>query len=617
MAILDLYSKRQAAARPAPTSEPEGIRARAGRLLGDALTLLRPTAYGYSRHGASRTKKSLLGWLSKAGSPDEDVTANLATLRERSRDLYMGTPLATGALETLVTNVVGSGLRLNVQVDADALGLSEDEAEEWGRRTEREFALWADSQHCDAARTCTFGQLQELACLTALMSGDVFALLPIVARPGSLYDLRVQLLEGDRVCDPPFAWDVDANIYAGVELGQYGDPIAYHVAKYHPGSQQSSTTTAATSNYVTIGNPLAPHLVQNEWQRIEVYGVASGRRNILHLLEQRRPEQRRGVPILAPVMEQLKQLGRYTDAELMATVVASFFTAFIKTSQAEGGSFNSPFGEEDLVDSNDANSVELGNGAVVSLAPGEDVTVANPGRPNTAFDGFVLAILRQVGSALQIPHELLVKHFTSSYSASRAALLEAWKMFRKRRAWMAVSFCQPVYEEWLAEAVAKGRVQAPGFFGDPAIRAAWSGAEWYGPSPGQIDPRAEVEAAVIRVNEGFSTRARETAELTGSDWTTLNRIRAREEGMRRDNGLIASTDANKGTVGAQVEAVMAIVERVMAWEITRETGIQIYLSIFGGERGAAEFVIPAPGAEPVPRKATPGAPAPAPQEQQP
>ena len=56
-----------------------------------------------------------------------------------------------------------------------------------------------------------------------------------------------------------------------------------------------------------------------------------------------------------------------------------------------------------------------------------------------------------------IPYELLVKNFTASYSASRASLLEAWKMFRMRREWLIGNFCQPVYEEWLTEAVVKGR----------------------------------------------------------------------------------------------------------------------------------------------------------------
>jgi len=499
---------------------------------------LRVLNYGYSRHAASKTRTALLGWMHGGGSPDQDITENLVTLRERSRDLYMGTPLATGALKTLRTNIVGPGLRLNAQVDAQTLGLTADEAEAWEAVVEREFSLWADSQSCDAGRTNTFGQLQALALLSAMMSGDAFAVLPIIPRRGSAYDLRVQLLEADRVCDPPIVYATGSNIYAGVQLGEYGEPIAYWVARYHPGALQASTGQAV-STYAAVGGAGAPTYVQNEWKRIDAFGPRTGRRNILHLIEQERPEQRRGTPILAPVVESLKQLGRYTDAELMASVVSGFFTAFVTTDAASQDVIGRVLPEDQLVDTADDSSVELGNGMVVGLKPGENVQVANPGRPNTAFDGFVVAVLRQIGAALELPHELIVKNFVSSYSASRAAMLEAWKMFRTRRVWLASSLCQPVYEEWLAEAVAKGRVDAPGFFGDPAIRAAWSRAEWYGPAQGQLDPEGEVKAAALRVSEGFSTRARETAELTGSDWQQLTRVRAREEQLRRDAGLVA------------------------------------------------------------------------------
>lgn len=101
-------------------------------------------------------------------------------------------------------------------------------------------------------------------------------------------------------------------------------------------------------------------------------------------------------------------------------------------------------------------------------------------------DGFVTSICRQIGAALEIPYELLLKNFTSSYSASRGALLEAWKMFKMRRDWLSNGFCQPIYEEFLAEGIAKGRIYAPGFFADPMARKAYCGAEWNGPSQGQI-----------------------------------------------------------------------------------------------------------------------------------
>uniref|UniRef100_A8GLM3 Phage portal protein, lambda family n=1 Tax=Serratia proteamaculans (strain 568) TaxID=399741 RepID=A8GLM3_SERP5 len=474
---------------------------------------------GYSRHGASKSKKSLLGWFSRAGSPDEDITKNLGTLRERSRDLYMGVPLATGALKTVRTNVIGSGLKLNANIDAEYLGLSPEEARAWEKQTEREFKLWAGKTDCDAARMCTFGQLQGLALLSALMSGDVFAMLPVVPRKGSPYDLRVYLIEGDRVCNPEDRTVTDT--YGGVEVGTYGDPVAYWIAKDHPGSTDK---------------------LKREWTKVPVFGKKTGRRNVLHIVQDfERPGQRRATPLLAPVIESLKQLGRYTDAELVAAVVSGLFTVFIKSESPDSTIGEGGIPQYEQIDNHDENTVEMGNGSIVGLAENESVETANPGRPNTAFDGFVMSISRQIGAALEIPHELLIKHFTSSYSASRAALLEAWKMFRMRREWMVQGFCQPIYEDWLAEAVAKGRVHAPGFFSSPEIRAAWCGAQWYGPSQGQLDPLKEVNAAKVRVEECFSTRERETAELTGASFEENLPVRAQEEAMMKRHNLTVST----------------------------------------------------------------------------
>lgn len=466
---------------------------------------------GYSHHGASRTKKSILGWLFGGGSAKEDIEDNVQILRERSRDLYMGTPIATGALKTLRTNVVGSGLKLKPQIDYEYLGLSEEEASMLETAIEREFALWADTPNCDMARLNNFYELQQLAFLSGLMNGDSFATLPYKPRKGSTYDLRVQLIEADRICDPQGKKQTD-DISAGVECDKDGEVIAYHIANFHPLSQTMRKT----------------------WTRVEAYGEKTGRRNIIHFMESERIGQRRGVPILAPVIESLKQLGRYTDAELMAAVISAFFTVFIETQDIDNVPLGQAVDEAEQVDSADESSLELGNGAIVALAPGEKANVANPSRPNTAFDGFMTAICRQIGTALEIPHDLLLKQFNASYSASRAALMEAWKMFKMRRAWLASDFCQPIYEEWFAEAVAKGRIYAPGFLDDEAVKKAYCTAEWCGPSPGQLDPVKEANAAKIRVDEGFSTRARETVELTGGDFYKNHRQRVKEENLRQE-----------------------------------------------------------------------------------
>lgn len=496
--------------------------------------------FGYGEGGASIQKKSMRGWQTTAASPKDDIDLNLSTLRARSRDLYMNSPLGTAALRTNKTNVIGPGLRLKSRIDADFLGLSEEQADDWERMVEREFSLWAESKHCDALRMSDFYDMQGVAFLGCLLNGDSFALFKsLPAESWMPYSLRVHLIEADRISTP---WanvtlrnvegrnpDNDNQIVSGVELDDSGMTVAYWISNTYP------ITTGLDANKF------------RKWERVKAFGDESGRPNILHLLDAERAEQRRGVPYLAPVIESLKQLTRYTEAELMASVISGMFTIFIKSA---GPSGDMPLGamvsEEQQIASDDPTAYEMGSGAINVLQPGEEVQVANPGRPNAQFDGFVNALARYIGAALEIPQELLQKSFQSSYSASRAALLEAWKMFRSRRSWVAKDFCQPIYEEWLAEAVAIGRIKAPGFFNDPVIRRAWSQADWNGPAPGQVDPLKEVNAAEKRIGLCLSTRERETIELTGGDYDRNIKQLSREKKQMEEAGLNSSVQQSKG-----------------------------------------------------------------------
>ncbi len=80
-----------------------------------------PTNTGYGNHAASGTKRSVVGWISSLSDPIDDIERNVETMRERSRDLYMGAPIASGSLKSIVTNVVGYELKLNAQIDGDFL----------------------------------------------------------------------------------------------------------------------------------------------------------------------------------------------------------------------------------------------------------------------------------------------------------------------------------------------------------------------------------------------------------------------------------------------------------------------------------------------------------------
>ncbi|WP_155729887.1 phage portal protein, partial [Streptobacillus moniliformis] len=142
---------------------------------------------------------------------------------------------------------------------------------------------------------------------------------------------------------------------------------------------------------------------------------------------------------------------------------------------------------------------------------------------------FMTAIIRQIGSSIGVPYELLIMHFTSSYSASRAALLEAWKTFRKRREWLSRIFCQVVYEEWIRHAFLINRLDLPKYEEDYLIKQSYSNATWTGPIQGQIVPLKDVNAAIKRFATGLSTRIRDTAELNVGDFEQNVRILSKEQ----------------------------------------------------------------------------------------
>lgn len=487
---------------------------------------------GYSDAGASHTKRSFKGMRASSGSPREDIDLNAYTLRQRSRVLYMAAPIATAALKRQRTNVVGNGLRLKSMVNREVLGMTPEAAEKWQQHTEAEFALWAEKkQACDATGVNDFYGMQQLVMLAWPMSGDVLALFkrydPTPLLP---YSLRLHIIEADRLRTPTTTGSIgyltttgkadNGNaIYDGVEVDGNGQIVAYHIANTYPHENT---------------------LAKTEFTRVEAYGKQTGLPNALLVMDSERPDQYRGVPYLAQVMEPLLQMRRYTESELAAALVQSFFTAFIKT---EAGSSDIPMNEVGLDEvSRDPNEYELGPATVNMLDPGEDVTFAAPTHPQTGFDIFMRALCEQVGAALEIPADLLLMSFNSSYSASRAALLEAWKAFRMRREWLVKDFCRPVYEVWLTEAVARGRISAPGFLTDPLVRQAYLGSEWIGPSQGQLDPTKEIAAAVMAIENGLSTHDQEAEKLNGSKYmNNVAKLKLENDRLREANGQQINT----------------------------------------------------------------------------
>lgn len=467
----------------------------------------RGTAGGY--RGGRKDRRPLRNWRPKGGDANADTLLDLPDLRARSRDLERTAPIATGAIATATTNVIGDGLQLQASIDAKVLGLTPDQADAYEREQEREWQYYC--RRADFTRVQHLDEMQELAYRSKKQSGDVLAVRRFRKDKGDVYGTKIQLIEADRLCNPNYAADSDT-IVGGVEVDGDGVHVAYHIAARHPGSLR---------------------LANNSWERIAARD-GDGRTLAIHLFDRLRPELTRGVPYLAPVIEHLKQISDYSDAEVTAAVVSGFITMVIETPTEDD---DNPVVGERGDSSLAANEVRLGAGAALSLAPGEKANMLNPSRPNANFDPFMQAFLRQVGVALELPFELLIKHFTASYSASRAALEMAWQFFRKDRSRFAWRFCQEVYGWMMDEAVASGRLHRPGYFADPVIREAWLGAEWIGPSRASLNPKMEAEADEIDIRSGVKTREQVCIERTGGEVDKKTEQLGREEEARDAAGL--------------------------------------------------------------------------------
>lgn len=494
---------------------------------------------GYSDGGASTSSNILKGWRPLKASPKSDIDAHLFTLRNRAADEAINTPIGAAAIRTSAMHTVGDGLHVFPRLKFKTLGLAPEDARAWTRKTMQEFDLWANSKDCDITRRNNFYDLQDIAYMSYLTDGDAFALfkrrMPTAAMP---YSLRLQVLEGTRVSNPmgkdyfgvlgPYAVEMQApnpenRIISGVEIDRDGAVVAYWVSNRVP--------------WDPVDVSKAP-----EWIRVEAFGRETGQPNVLQICHDLRPEQYRGVPYLAPVIETLKQVSRYTKAELTAAIIKSFFALFF-TEETTGRSIDDVLpgvgvaAEDANAPSVDPSEYSLAAGTMNALPKGVDVKTVDASNSMSTYELFTKSNIKQIAAALGQPYEVLMKSFNSSYSASRAALLQAWDEYKTRRKWFARDFCQPVYEAWLTEAVATGRIDAPGFFDDPAIRAAWCNADWFGPSMSILDPVKDVTGSALRVTYGLSTREREAAEMTGTDLEENLEQLAYEKQKIQDLGL--------------------------------------------------------------------------------
>jgi len=471
-----------------------------------------------TQYNGAKRSRTLGRWSPKKAAPDVSIK-DLPTLRGRSDALYKNNSLARSAVNKNLDNIVGSGLRPHPNLNHKALGISKKKAKKIAKKMLIEFNFHAESVNIDAERSQNFYELQIPKLYMMLIGGDSFSLLPSITRPNTPYTTTVANIGADQVSNPRGATD-KATFAGGVEVDGNNAPTHYHILKEHPHGL----------SYV------------KEWQKVRAFDD-EGRPLVLHLFQKLEAGQKRGVPYLAPIIQLIKTLGDYTDAEVTASLISALFTVFVKSENGEG--LNLDFNDEDKTD--ETVDYSMSAGSVVNLKEGESIEMADPKRPNKNYDIFHRAIIKEMAVGLNLSYEVLMTEFNKSFTASRAVLLQVWKYFKRMRTIMVNRWCQPVYERVIEEAVLLGRLDLKGFIEDPFTRAMWLKCTWTGELAGAIDEIKEVKAAKMRVAEGFSTRERESSMMNGTSYDDNINV-AEDESVRMISANLMDEKVKPGKV---------------------------------------------------------------------
>jgi lambda family phage portal protein len=469
-------------------------------------------------------------WQPYLWSPDGELNMSRDRIVSRIRDVVRNDGWASAAITHTLDNVIGADFRPVSKPDWRALQAMTGNkafdhiwADEFGQAVEANYRTWAydPGRYCDTQRNLTIPQQSALAFRHKCIDGDALAMMhwrpERVGLGRARYATTVQTIDPDRLSNPQQNFDQQV-MRGGVEVDADGAAIAYHIRRAHQG------------DWFSAGESL-------RWDRIP-RETSWGRPIIVHDFDHDRAAQHRGgAGILAPVLQRLKMLIKYDGTELDAAIINSFFAAYIESpfdgelvEEAFQGSNKVSAYQQERSDYHRERGLKMGHVGISHLYPGEKMGFAAPSRPNANFAEFENAMLRNVAAGTGTSAQMISQNWADvNYSSYRAAMLEVWKTFHRRRTNFAWGYTHPIYCCFLEESMEVDELplpaNAPSFM---ECRAAYAHAKFMGPGRGFADPVKEKAGSILGMDANLSTLEGETAELAGEDWRVTLSQRAVE-----------------------------------------------------------------------------------------
>lgn len=481
----------------------------------------------------------MASWQPYLWSPDGELNMYRDRIVSRIRDVVRNDGWASAAITRTIDNVIGADFRpiskpdwLSLRMMTGIKGFDHVWANEFGQAVEANYRAWSNDpgRYCDAQRNLTMAQLMALAFRHKCIDGDALAMLhwrpERIGNGRGRYATTVQIIDPDRLSNPQLNFD-QMVMRGGVEVDNDGAAIAYHIRRAHQG------------DWFSAGKSL-------QWERID-RETSWGRPIIVHDFDHDRAAQHRGgAGMLAPVLQRLKMLIKYDSVELDASIINAIFAAVIESpydgqmvSEALDGGEQLGYYQDQRLEFHKERKMVVGDSRVSHLFPGEKLEFATASRPAGNFAEFENAMLRNIAAGTGTSAQMISQNWADvNYSSYRAAMLEVWKTFHRRRTNFAMGFGQPIYCAFMEESMEVDDLPLPA--GAPDFmdcRVAYSRAKWMGPGRGYVDPEKEKKGAILGMDAGLSTLEDECAELAGADWREKVSQRAVEREFFKSLGI--------------------------------------------------------------------------------
>lgn len=381
-------------------------------------------------------------------------------LLTEARDLVENFPIVTGVNRKFAIYVCGK-LRYQAHTGNKAL----DEA------VERYLNEWMQS--CDVTGRNNFTKFAQLAVQSEKMDGDLGFI--IVSTDEGL---KLQAVESDRIGDPNSGMTSD-NYFGGINVDDNGAPVSYAIYK-----RNRRTTSYTFDRDVEAGN-------------------------FIHYYDPSRFSQYRGVSAYASVINTAKDINELMEGIRIRTKFASYLTALV-TTQNGGASPEDWFAGETSQTGQRLAEEETKMGMFRYLAPGEDVREFRNEFPSTAIQSAIAMMIREIGTALCLPHGLVWDMSTLAGPGARFEAAQAERTFEYEQQNLRDRFLNPVIQRVLLHAAMTGAISVPE--GVNLFSGRWSF-----PRKLSIDAGRDAKAEIELVRSGMKTMEEYYGD-NGLDW---------------------------------------------------------------------------------------------------